>query len=143
MDPVRLRLELRFLRPDRTGTVVNNSVVMGRIETRAVHDVYSFEAHAGDVIRVAGEGCDTGSLVLGVVLPTGSDTLGPSCRSGTDMRLTQDGTYRLVVNAADGGPDAYHFVFQLASSRPGKVTHSTSVSRPAFVTQMLRATSGT
>jgi len=66
---------------------------------------------------VSGEGCDLGSLFLGVVLPSGSDILGPSCRTGTDMRLPQSGTYRLVVNAADGGPDPYHFVLQLAPAK--------------------------
>ncbi len=80
----------------------------------------TFEGHAGDVVRVSGEGCNTGSLVLGFTLPNGVDILGPSCRPGDDAVLKQNGTYKLVVNATDGGPDAYHFVFQIASDRAGK-----------------------
>jgi hypothetical protein len=91
-----------------------------RVESRGIHDLYTFDGHIGHVVRVSGAGCDISSLVLGFLLPNGSDILGPSCRAGSDIRLTQDGPYQLVVNAADGGPGEYHFVFQIASTNSGK-----------------------
>jgi hypothetical protein len=87
-------------------------VIKGRIETAGARDVYSFSANAGDVIRVSGEGCDLGNLVLGLVETDGREVAGPSCRPGTDTRLTDGGTYELVINAADGGAGSYHFVLQ-------------------------------
>jgi hypothetical protein len=111
---------IRFVRADQVRPVKNNDVVTGRIESRGIHDLYTFDGHIGDVVRVSGTGCDISSLVLGFLLPNGSDTLGPSCRAGSDTRLTQDGPFKLVVNAADGGPGEYHFVFQIASTNAGK-----------------------
>jgi len=111
---------IRFVRSDQVRPVKNNDVVTGRIESRGIHDLYTFDGHIGDVVRVSGEGCDTGSLVLGFLLPNGSDRLGPSCRAGSDSRLPTDGPYKLVINAADGGPGEYHFVFQIVPSNAGK-----------------------
>jgi hypothetical protein len=68
------------------------------------------------VLRVAGEGCTQGNLTIGLVDPSGHDSLGPSCRVGTDARLTATGAFQLVVNAADGGSGTYHFVLLGASS---------------------------
>src|SRR5512147_1342594 len=95
-------------------------VLSGRIESRGIHDLYTFDGHNGDVVRVSGEGCDMGTLVLGFLLPGGRDILGPGCRAGSDTRLTEDGPYKLVVNAADLGPGEYHFVFQIVSTNAGK-----------------------
>lgn len=91
-------------------------IVKGRIETAGAHDVYSFSANPGDVIHVSGEGCDLGNFVLDLVEADGREVAGPSCRPGSDMRLTDGGTYELVINAADGGAGSYHFVLQDASS---------------------------
>jgi len=91
-------------------------VIKGRIETAGAHDVYSFSANPGDVIRVSGEGCDLGNLVLDLVEADGREVAGPSCRPGSNTRLTVGGTYELVINAADGGASSYHFVLQDASS---------------------------
>ena len=41
-------------------------------------------------------------------------------RIGSDSQLTTDGPYKLVINAADGGPGEYHFVFQIVPSSAGK-----------------------
>ena len=106
------RVPIRFVRPDRQRNVAYGDVIFGRIETRGAHDVYTFTAQAGDFIRVSGEGCDLGPLFLGVVNSKGSSLLGPSCRSGTDFKIPESGTYQLVVNAADSGYGAYHFVLQ-------------------------------
>jgi hypothetical protein len=103
---------IRFVRPDRTQPTTYNSVLAGQIETRGAHDVYTFEGHAGDLLRFSGEGCDLGNLVVSVIDPNGHDSLGPSCLSGTDARLTATGKFQLVINGADGGQGSYHFVFQ-------------------------------
>jgi len=108
---------IRFVRADRQHNAAYNDVIFGRIETKGAHDVYTFTAQAGDLIRVAGDGCDLGPLVLSIVNAKGADMLGPSCRSGSDFRITESGTYQLVVNSADGGVGSYHFVLQGA---PGK-----------------------
>src|SRR5690349_9213207 len=100
------QVPIRFL-PDQVRPLKSNDVVSGRIESRGIHDLYTFDGHQGDVVRVSGAGCDISSLVLGFLLPNGSDTLAPSCRAGSDARLTQDGPYKLVVNAADGGRGEY------------------------------------
>ena len=47
-------------------------------------------------------------LVVGLIDPNGHDMLGPSCRSGTDLRLRMAGQYKLVINAGDGGFGPYH-----------------------------------
>jgi hypothetical protein len=100
--------------------IKNNDVLSGRIESRGIHDLYTFDGHIGDVVRV----CDISSPALGFLLPNGSDTLGLSCRAGSDSRLTQDGPYKLVVNAADGGPGECHFVFQIVSTNAGVTCYS-------------------
>lgn len=91
-------------------------LIKGRIETAGAHDVYSFSANPGDVIHVSGESCDLGNLVLDLVETNGREVAGPSCRPGSDTRLSDGGTYELVINAADGGAGSYHFVLQHASS---------------------------
>ena len=108
---------IRFIRRDRKHEVAYGDVVAGRIETRAVHDVYTFAGHAGDVLRIAGEGCNMGSLTLSLIDADRHESLGPSCRVGSDVRLTKTGPYQIVVNGSDVGPDVYRFVLQGASSR--------------------------
>jgi hypothetical protein len=95
-------------------------VIKGRIVTAGAHDVYSFSANPGDVIHVSGEGCDLGNFVLDLVETDGREVAGPSCRPGTDTRLTDGGTYELVINAADGGAGSYRFVLQDGSSSSTK-----------------------
>jgi hypothetical protein len=107
---------IRFVRPDRHRDISYGDILSGVIEAPGVHDVYTFQGRAGDVLRVAGEGCTQGNLTIGLVDPSGHDSLGPSCRVGTDARLTATGAFQLVVNAADGGSGAYHFVLLGASS---------------------------
>jgi hypothetical protein len=107
---------IRFVRPDRQRDVSYGGVVSGVIETAGVHDVFNFQGHAGDVLRIAGEGCALDNLVVGLIDPARHDFLGPSCRSGSDTRLMATGSYQLVINAADGGSGPYHFVFQGVSS---------------------------
>jgi hypothetical protein len=113
-------IPLRIVRPDRVDTTSYGSVVAGRIETRGAHDIYTFDGHAGDVLRVSGEGCDLGMLVISVVDAAGHDTLGPNCRAGNDYRLPRDGKFQFVINGADGGFGPYHFVLQGAASPPPK-----------------------
>jgi hypothetical protein len=106
-----------IVRPDRVKPIAYGDVVFGNIETPGAHDVYTFTAKAGDLLRIAGLGCDVGRLVIGVIVPTGADRLGPGCREGTDYKVPESGNYKLVINSADGASGAYHFVFQGASTR--------------------------
>src|SRR6202023_3479278 len=94
---------IRFIRPDRRRAVSYGDVIAGRIETRGVHDVYPFSGHAGDILRISGEGCDIADLVIGLIDPAGAAALGPSCRSGDYARIVHTGAYQLVVNSMDGG----------------------------------------
>ena len=94
---------IRFVRPDRVKRIAYGDVVFGTIETRGAHDVYTFTAKAGDLLRIAGPGCDIATLVVGVVSPKGAELLGPSCRRDTDFKVPESGAYKLVVNSADGG----------------------------------------
>jgi hypothetical protein len=107
---------IRFVRPDRVQPTTYSSVLAGQIETRGAHDVYTFEGHAGDLLRFSGEGCDLSILVVSVIYPDGHDSLGPFCRTGSDVRLTDTGKFQLVINGADGGQGTYHFVFQGAQA---------------------------
>jgi hypothetical protein len=100
----------------RAPHVSYGDVIAGRIETAGAHDVYSFSASPGDVIRVAGDGCDLGTFVIGLIDASGHGSPGPSCRTGSEAHLAAGGTYELVINAVDGGSGGYHFVFKGASS---------------------------
>jgi hypothetical protein len=113
-------IPLRVVRADRVATTSYGSVIAGRIETRGAHDVYIVDGHAGDVLRVSGEGCDLGPLVVSVVDAAGHDALGPNCRAGNDYRLPQDGRFKLVINGADSASGPYHFVLQGAPGSAGK-----------------------
>jgi len=97
--------------------IAYGDVVFGDIETRGAHDVYTFTASAGDLLRIAGPGCDLSTLILAVVSSNGKEMLGPLCRQDTDFKVPESGAYKLVVNSADGGTGAYHFVFRAASTQ--------------------------
>jgi hypothetical protein len=56
-------------------------------------------------------------MFTAIIDPEGHDILGPDCRDGNAKKIEKDGTYTLLVNADDGGPGKYQFVFQGASSR--------------------------
>ena len=108
---------IRFVRPDRVKPIAYGDVVFGNIETRGAHDVYTFTAKAGDLLRIAGPGCDLSTLIVGVVSSKGKEMLGPLCRQDTDFKVPESGAYTLVINSGDGGTGAYHFVFMGASTQ--------------------------
>ena len=99
-----------------TQQVSYGDVIKGRIEKPGTHDVYSFFANPGDVIHVSGAGCDLDNLVLDLVETNGREVAGPSCSPGSNARLTDGGTYEIVITAANGEGGSYHFVLQDASS---------------------------
>src|SRR5260370_11193416 len=113
-----IHVPINVVRRDRERPIKYGQPVVGRIETPGVHDVLTFDGKAGDVIRVSGEGCDLGPLVLSVVDPEGHDALGPGCRAGTDLVLRNAGAFRLVINASDGAAGLYRFVLLGAPSNP-------------------------
>jgi hypothetical protein len=71
----------------------------------------------GDILRFSGEGCVLDNLFVAVVVPNGSDLLGPGCRAGTTFVLKQSGVHQLVVNSTDSGEGPYHFVLQGAKGK--------------------------
>ncbi len=109
---VRWRIPIRFVRHTRRFPLAYGQSVSGNIEQRAARDVYTFTGQAGDVIKISGPGCDVGPLLVGFVDSRGVEIGGVGCRTGTDFKVPATGTYQLVVNSWDGGPAAYHFVFQ-------------------------------
>jgi hypothetical protein len=110
------QIPVRFIRADKQEDAAYGDIIAGIIETRGAHDVYRFTGHAGDLIRLSGEGCDLGNMAISIIDPQGHDFLGPFCRSGSDVRLHQTGPHQFVVNGADSGSGAYHFVLQGAAS---------------------------
>jgi hypothetical protein len=56
-------------------------------------------------------------MFLSIVDANGHDALGPICREGFATKTQNSGAYTLLVNSTDGGPGAYHFVFQGASGK--------------------------
>jgi von Willebrand factor type D domain len=107
-----LDILIRFVRHDRVGSIKYGDIVSGNIEQHGAHDRFMFTANAGDVIQIHGPGCDLGGMFISFIDPAGHDTLGPICREGFANKIQQSGTYTLLVNSGDGGPGAYHFVFQ-------------------------------
>jgi hypothetical protein len=107
-----LDVPIRFVRHDRVGAIKYGDIVSGNIEQHAAHDRYTFTAAAGDVIQIYGPGCDLGSMFISFIDANGHDALGPICREGVATKIPRTGTYTLLVNSTDGGPGAYHFVFQ-------------------------------
>jgi von Willebrand factor type D domain len=112
-----LDVPIRFVRHDRVGSVKYGDIVSGNIEQRGAHDRYAFTAQSGDVIQIYGPGCDLGNMFISFVDAAGHDALGPICREGFATKIRQSGTYTLLVNSGDGGPGAYHFVFQGVSGK--------------------------
>jgi hypothetical protein len=112
-----LDVPIRFVRHDRVGSIKYGDIVSGNIEQHAAHDRFTFTANAGDVIQIYGPGCDLGGMFISFIDPAGHDTLGPICREGFATKIQQSGTYTLLVNSGDGGPGAYHFVFQGVSGK--------------------------
>jgi hypothetical protein len=109
----RYRIPIRFVRPNHRQSMAYGQMVSGNIEQRAARDIYTWTAHAGDVIVLSGEGCDLGWMGTDIIDPEGHDFLGPSCRVGTDYKVSENGTYQLIVNSLESpSPGPYHFVFQ-------------------------------
>jgi len=108
---------IRFVRHDRVQAIKYGDIVSGNIEQRAAHDLYTFTAKAGDLVQISGKGCELNRMFTAIIDPAGHDILGPDCRDGNAKKIEKDGTYTLLVNADDGGPGKYQFVFQGASSR--------------------------
>jgi von Willebrand factor type D domain len=112
-ENTKYKIPIRFTRPDRHQQISYGQMVSGNIETRAAHDVYTFQAQEGDLIVFSGQGCELGGLAVSVYDAQGHDFLAPSCRTGTVFRMPKTGTYSLVINSDQASePGPYHFVFQ-------------------------------
>jgi hypothetical protein len=114
-ETVHYDVPVRIVHPDRHEEISYGQMIQGNIDEWAAHDVYAWNAKAGDVVVLAGQGCSL--PVFTVVLdPAGHDRLGPSCRPEDVFKVPEDGRYQLIVNGAEDahapitGP--YHFVFQ-------------------------------
>ena len=87
-------------------------MVSGNIDMRAARDVYTFTGHADDVVKISGVGCDLGSMIVTLTDPKGHDVFAFGCAADSHFRLSEPGTYHVVINSWDWGPASYHFVFQ-------------------------------
>ncbi|HKW00706.1 MAG TPA: VWD domain-containing protein [Vicinamibacterales bacterium] len=107
---------IRFVRHDRVATIKYGDIVSGNIEEKAAHDVYTFDAQEGDLIRISGKGCEL-NMFTAIVSSEGWENLGPGCREGTVYRIPKAGTYKLRINSDERGPGKYQFVFQGVSGK--------------------------
>jgi hypothetical protein len=112
-----LDVPIRFVRHDRVGSIKYGDIVSGNIDQHGAHDRFTFTAKGGEVIQIFGPGCDLGGMFISFIDPAGHDRLGPICREGFATKIEAGGTYTLLVNSGDGGPGAYHFVFQGVSGK--------------------------
>jgi hypothetical protein len=109
-------IPIRFVRHDRVQAIKYGDIVSGNIDQRAAHDVYTFTAKAGDLVQLAGKGCQL-TVFTAIIDSAGHDILGPDCREGNVHKIVKDGTYSLLINSGDGGPGKYQFVFQGVSAK--------------------------
>jgi hypothetical protein len=107
----RYHIPIHFVRPNHRYPLTYGQTVSGTIDMRAARDIYTFSGQTGDVIKIAGAGCDIDGLILSFNDANGNDMGSVSCRDDT-FRLPRTATYQLVINWFDGGPAPYHFVFQ-------------------------------
>ena len=106
---------IRFVRPDRVKPIAYGDVVFGNIETRGAHDVYTFTANAGDLLRIAGPGCDISNthrrrgLVEGerdawTVVPARHGLQGARIRERTSWSSTAATAERAPITSSSWAP---------------------------------------
>ena len=108
---------IRFQRRDVVAHAGYGQTLSGSIPSTAAHDVYEFDAQAGDIVHISGPGCDIGSdtheMTVGFTKADGTPYQGTlDCTDGTKNLINDAGTYRVVVNFANRGPGKYSFVLQ-------------------------------
>jgi hypothetical protein len=108
---------IRFQRQDVVAHARYGQTLSGTIPATAAHDVYEFDAQAGDIVHISGPGCDIGSdtheMTLGFTKSDGTPYQGTlDCTDGTRNVIDEAGTYRIVVNFANRGPGRYSFVLR-------------------------------
>ncbi len=108
---------IRFQRRDVVAHAAYGQPLSGDIPQTAAHDVYTFDAQAGDVVHIFGPGCDIGQdnreMTLGFRKADGTPSGGIlDCTQGTQNLIHDTGTYEIVVNFANRGPGRYSFVLQ-------------------------------
>ena len=107
---------VRFQRKDVVAHAAYGQKLSGNIPQTAAHDVYLFDAHAGDLVHISGPGCDIGPPGTEMTLGTQTEDGKPAgevldCTSGRSQ-IMRSGTYKIIVNFADRGPGSYSFVLQ-------------------------------
>lgn len=113
-------IPIRFLRPDNVRQISYGSSVSGTIDQQGAHDVYQFQAHAGDIITLTGTGCTVaGANGLDVQVSSThdipaqngvgarKDIFGIDCGQKWQVKLTD--TYSMTVNWENEPPFSYRF----------------------------------
>ncbi len=112
---------IRFERPDVVRHTSYGQTLSGTIPMTAAHDVYTFQARAGDIVRINGPGCSLGFAHpqtvgqqdnVNIMSTSGQSVVLLGCEGGLTIAIPTTGTYEAVVNFANTGPLHYHFVLQ-------------------------------
>jgi von Willebrand factor type D domain len=114
-------LPIRVVRPDVVSQISYGQSVSGTISETAAHDVYTFQAHAGDIIELGGSGCivhppnnpfpveviSTHEIPASEGVPAHKDQVPMDCGSPWSLQLSD--TYEIIVNAINVGGFQYQF----------------------------------
>lgn len=116
-------LPIRYVRADIVRQISYGASASGTIEQMAAHDVYQFQAHAGDIVTLGGGGCKVaGANGLGVQVismhdipaqngvAAHKDSFVLDCGEKQQAHLTD--TYSLTVNWENQPPFSYQFQLQ-------------------------------
>jgi hypothetical protein len=105
---------IRFDRHDQTFHTSYGQTLSGDIPDQATRDIYIFNATAGDILHLYGNGCTIGpaNSNVGLDKAAGTPVIAIDCSQGNAYTIQQTGTYELVVNNTPVGPYSYHFVLQ-------------------------------
>lgn len=114
-------LPIRVERPDDVRAISIGEAVAGEIPDAAAHDVYTLQAHAGEIVEIGGSGCivsqpnnPIGVQVLSVHdIPAGAPGAGNKdgrvIDCGDPFQFQLNDTYQITVNWVNVGPFSYRF----------------------------------
>ena len=106
---------IRFQRADVVSQAAYGQTITGTIPMVAAHDVYRFDAKAGDQLHLFGAGCNVGPQNSAVGLQKADGMpVGPvlDCTPQSEYLVQASGSYQLVVNFTNAGPFSYSFMLQ-------------------------------
>ncbi len=108
-------MPIHWGRPDVVRQASYGQLLSGNIPDKTAHDVYTFDAEAGDSIHIDGPDCDIGSgdkqMDLNVARSDGTKLFELDCAPG-GFPVQEAGAYEVTVNDVDHGPGSYRFRLQ-------------------------------